>query len=61
MWLLPQFDGNYSPNGYIVDGRTIQWVFLAMTATVTLFVKGLVVLFAGMLIFRYREVAKAVT
>ena len=61
LWLLPQFDGVYSPNGYIVDGRTIQWVFLVMTATVTLFVKGLVMLFAGMLIFRCREVAKAVT
>jgi len=61
LWLLPQFDGDYNPNGYIVDGRTIRWTFLAMTAIVTLFVKGLLMLFAGMLIFSRREVAKTVT
>jgi hypothetical protein len=61
LWLLPQFDGDYNPNGYIVDGRTIRWTFLATTAIVTLFVKGLLMLFAGMLIFSRREVAKAVT
>jgi hypothetical protein len=61
LWLLPQFDGDYNPNGYIVDGRTIRWVFLATTAIVTLFVKGLLMLLAGMLIFSRREVAKAVT
>ena len=61
LWLLPQFDGDYNPNGYIVDGRTIRWTFLATTTIVTLFVKGLLMLFAGMLIFSRREVAKAVT
>ena len=61
LWLLPQFDGDYNPNGYIVDGRTIRWTFLATTAMFTLFVKGLLLLVAGMLIFSRREVAKAVT
>ncbi|OQY06761.1 MAG: hypothetical protein B6I25_03285 [Planctomycetales bacterium 4572_13] len=61
LWLLPQFDGDYNPNGYIVDGRTIRWTFLATTAIVTLFVKGLLMLFAGMLIFSRREVAKTVS
>jgi len=61
LWLLPQFDGDYNPNGYIVDGRTIQWTFLATTAIVTLLIKGLLMLFVGMLIFSRREVAKAVT
>ena len=61
LWLLPQFDGDYNPNGYIVDGRTIRWTFLAITAIFTLFVKGLLMLLAGMLIFSRREVAKAVT
>ncbi|MHC4386062.1 MAG: ABC transporter permease [Planctomycetota bacterium] len=61
LWLLPQFDGDYNPNGYIVDGRTIQWTFLAISAIVTLFVKGLLMLVAGMFIFSRREVAKAVT
>lgn len=58
LWLLPQFDGVYNPNGYIVAGRTIQWTFLASTAIITLFVKGLLMLLAGMLIFRRREVAQ---
>ena len=58
--LFPQFDGPYNPNGYIVDGRTLQWVFLASVAGVTLLVKGLLLLMAGMLIFSRREVAKAV-
>jgi hypothetical protein len=61
MWLLPQFDGDYNPNGYIVDGRTIRWAFLAMTAALTILVKGLLILLAGMLIFSRKEVAKAVT
>ena len=61
LWLLPQFDGDYNPNDYIVSGRTLRWGFLAMTVTVTLLVKGLLLLLAGMLIFRRREVAKAVT
>jgi len=61
LWLLPQFDGDYNPNGYIVDGRTIRWTFLATIAIFTLFIKGLLMLFAGMLIFSRREVAKAVT
>ncbi len=61
LWLLPQFDGDYNPNGYIVDGRTIRWAFLAMAAIVTLLVKGLLMLLAGMLIFSRREVAKTVT
>jgi len=61
LWLLPQFDGDYNPNGYIVDGRTIRWAFLATTAIVTLLVKGVLMLFVGMLIFSRREVAKTVT
>jgi hypothetical protein len=60
LWLLPQFDGIYNPNGYIVAGRTIQWEFLATSTLVTVLVKGLLILLAGMLIFSRREVAKAV-
>jgi len=61
LWLLPQFDGDYNPNGYIVDGRTLRWAFLATTAAITILVKGLLILLGGMLIFSRREVAKAVT
>jgi len=58
LWLLPQFDGVYNPNDYIVGGRTIQWTFLAITALITLLVKGLLLLLAGILIFHRREVAR---
>lgn len=61
LWLLPQFDGDFNPNGYIVDGRTIRWTFLATSAAITILVKGLLLLLFGMLIFSRREVAKAVT
>ena len=60
LWLLPEFDGKYNPNGYIVDGRTLQWSFLAAVTGITVCVKGLLILLAGMLIFSRREVAKAV-
>jgi len=60
LWLFPQFDGPYNPNGYIVDGRTLRWAFLASIAGMTLLVKGLLLLLAGMFIFSRREVAKAV-
>lgn len=60
LWLLPQFDGAYNPGGYIVEGRTLQWTFLALTAAITLMVKAMLVLLLGILIFRKREVAKAV-
>lgn len=58
LWFLPQFDGDFNPNRYIVDGRTLQWNFLAINTTITLFVKGMIVLLAGILIFSRREVAK---
>jgi len=58
LWLLPQFDGIYNPNGYIVAGRTIQWAFLATTALITLLVKGLLMLLVGIGIFHRREVAQ---
>jgi hypothetical protein len=61
LWLLPQFDGDYNPNGYIVAGRTLRWAFLGMTTVMTLLVKGFLLLLAGMLIFNRREVAKTTT
>ncbi len=60
LWLIPQFDGAYNPNGYIIDGRTLRWTFLLTTAGITLFVKGLLAMLIGMFIFSRREIAKAV-
>jgi ABC-type transport system involved in multi-copper enzyme maturation permease subunit len=60
LWLLPHFDQMYQPSWYIVDGRTLEWTFLLSTIGITLCIKGLLLLAAGMLIFSRREVAKAV-
>jgi hypothetical protein len=60
LWLLPRFDAEYSPTKYIVDGRTLGWAFLSVTAAITLLVKGLLMLLFGMFIFSKREIAKAV-
>jgi len=60
LWLLPQFDGDYNPGVYIVEGRTLRWTFLAATAGVTLMIKAMLMLMLGMFVFSRREVAKAV-
>ena len=60
LWFLPHFDQMYQPSWYIVDGKTLEWTFLLSTIGVTLCIKGLLLLVAGMYIFSRREVAKAV-
>lgn len=60
LWFLPHFDQMYQPSWYIIDGKTLEWSFLLSTIGITLFVKGLLLLAAGMFIFSRREVAKAV-
>jgi len=60
LWFLPHFDQMYQPGWYIVDGKTLEWAFLFTTISITLCVKAMLVLLLGMLIFKRREVAKAV-
>lgn len=60
LWMLPHFDQMYQPGWYIVDGKTLEWTFLLSTIGITICIKGLLLLAAGMLIFSRREVAKAV-
>ena len=60
IWMIPQFDGLYSPSMYIINGRLIEWSFLATMITVTLLVKAMAVLLIGMWVFSRREIAKAV-
>lgn len=59
-WMIPQFDGKYNPSSYVINGRLIQWSFLAITIGITVFVKALLVLLAGLWIFSRREIAKVV-
>jgi len=60
LWMIPQFDGNYNPSSYIINGRLIEWPFLSMTIITTLLIKAMVILLFGMWIFSRREIAKAV-
>lgn len=60
LWMIPQFDGDYNPTTYIINGRLIEWSFLSLAILVTIFVKAAVVLLLGMWIFSRREIAKAV-
>ena len=60
LWMLPQFDGIYNPSYYIINGRLIEWSFLAATVSVTLFVKAVAVLLLGVWVFSRREIAKTV-
>lgn len=58
LWFLPKFDGLNNPNGYIVEARTIGWVFLLATSGTLVLIKGFFVFLAGLLIFSRREVGK---
>lgn len=59
LMLLPRFDDNYNPAGYVVSGRIIRWLFLLKAAGETIGIKSLLLLVLGMLVFRRREVAKS--
>ncbi len=60
LWLLPHFDQMYQPGWYIVDGRTLPLSFLLSALAMTLCVKGLLFILAGMFIFNRREIARTV-
>ena len=60
LWFLPHFDQMYQPSWYIVDAKTLSWSFLLTAFGITICVKALFFLLAGMFIFSRREVAKAV-
>ena len=55
--LLPQFD-KFNPTKFIVPARLITWSFLARCAVFMVCIKALLALILGLLIFRYRELAR---
>lgn len=59
LWMIPQFDGDYNPAAYIINGRLIEWSFLSTMIIITVFVKAAAVLLVGMWIFNRREIAKS--
>ncbi|MBN1818432.1 MAG: ABC transporter permease [Sedimentisphaerales bacterium] len=58
LWILPKFDEGYNPTRFIIEGRTLGWLFLGKVYLFTIFVKGGVLFLLGVLIFNNRELAK---
>lgn len=55
--LLPQFD-KFNPTKFIVPARLLNWSLLAKCAVFMVCIKAFLVLILGLLIFRYREMAR---
>lgn len=58
LYIIPRFDGPYSPTEYIVSGEILPWLFLAKAMFITLGIQMLLLIAAGIIIFHCREIAK---
>jgi hypothetical protein len=58
LYLIPRFDGPYSPTDYIVSGEVLPWLFLVRAVLITLGLQMLLLLALGIWIFHRREIAK---
>jgi len=59
VWLLPQFD-KFNPTKFLVSARLLSWSFLGNVMLSLVFIKAVILLLAGLLIFRFREIAKTI-
>jgi hypothetical protein len=57
--LLPQFDKN-NPTTFLVPARMISWTFVGKAALLMVGLRALLLLALGLVIFRFRELAKVV-
>jgi len=55
--LLPQFD-KYNPTKFIVPAKLVNWSLLARCVFFMVCIKALLALILGLIIFRYREIAR---
>jgi hypothetical protein len=55
--LLPQFD-KFNPTKFIVPARLLNWSFMARCAVFMVAIKAFLALVLGLVIFRYREIAR---
>jgi len=55
--LLPQFD-KYNPTKFIVPAKLVNWSLLAQCVFFMVCIKALLALILGLIIFRYREIAR---
>jgi hypothetical protein len=58
LWLIPKFDGDHNPSQFIIFAKVLNTGFLARIYLVTVFMKSMILLLFGMLIFRIREIAR---
>ena len=58
LWLIPKFDGDHNPSQFITFAKLLNTEFLARVYLVTVFMKSMILLLFGMLIFRRREIAR---
>ncbi len=55
--LLPEFD-KYNPTTFIIPARLVNWSFLAKCALFMVGIKAFLALVIGLIIFKYREIAR---
>ena len=58
LWFIPKFDEQFNPTDYLVEAKTLGWLFLAQAWGVTALIKSGLLLLVGMWIFRHREISK---
>lgn len=57
--ILPEFD-KYDPTKFLVPARLLSWKFLGQCILFMVFIKALLLLVLGFVIFTYREIAKII-
>jgi hypothetical protein len=58
LWFLPKFDEQFNPTAYLVEAKSLGWLFLAQAWGVTALVKSGLLLLFGMWVFHKREISK---
>ncbi len=58
LYLVPRFDGPYSPTEYIVSGHILEWTFLGKAFLITIVIQAVLLILLGIWIFHRREIAK---
>jgi hypothetical protein len=58
LWLIPKFDGDHNPSHFIIFAKVLNTDFLIKVYLIVVFMKSMILLLFGMLIFRRREIAR---
>jgi hypothetical protein len=58
LWFLPKFDEQFNPTAYLVEAKSLGWLFLAQAWGTTAVIKSGLLLLFGMWVFHNREISK---